>query len=80
MTKTRRFRYSNDSEFTIISVKFVPTEKPLLADSTRAASTMSLSPITFAPLLTALQVRTIFGLQSMILCASDSAEKPAKTT
>lgn len=59
---------------------FLPIDIPFLADSERAASTMSFRYMTLGPLLTALQVITAFGLQSMILCASDSAENPANTT
>ena len=58
----------------------LPTETAFCADSVRAASTMSLRWITLEPRLTALQVITTFGLQSMILWARDSEENPAKTT
>lgn len=57
-----------------------PTEKPLWADSTSAASTISLRWMILEPLLTALQVITTLGLQSMILWERDSAENPANTT
>ena len=46
----------------------------------RAASTIALRLMVLGPLLTALQVSISFGLQSMILWASESAENPAKTT
>lgn len=59
---------------------FLPIEIPFLADSERAASTISLRYMTLGPLLTALQVIIAFGLQSIILCARDSAENPANTT
>lgn len=58
----------------------IPTEIPSLADSARAASTISFRCMTFGPRLTALQVIRTFGLQSTIRCARDSAENPAKTT
>jgi len=45
-----------------------------------AASTISFRLRTLGPLLTALQVITTFGLQSTILWARASAEKPANTT
>ena len=57
-----------------------PIEIPFWDDSVRAASTMSLRLIILDPLLTALQVMTAFGLQSMILWTRDSEEKPANTT
>lgn len=59
---------------------YKPIEAPFLADSLIAASTMSFRWMALEPLLTALQVITTFGLQSMILWARDSAEKPANTT
>lgn len=57
-----------------------PTETPYLAHSVRALSTISLRWMALGPLRTALQVITTFGLQSRILWARDSAEKPANTT
>lgn len=64
----------------LIMINSPPTGTPHWADSTRAASTISLRLITLEPLLTALQVITTFGLQSTILWARDSAENPANTT
>ena len=57
-----------------------PTGTPFLTDSMRALSTISLRWMALEPLFTALQVITTLGLQSIILCARDSAEKPANTT
>lgn len=45
-----------------------------------AASTICLRRISLDPRMTALQVISTFGLQSLILWATDSAENPAKTT
>lgn len=64
----------------IIAKTNIPTGTPLLTDSLIALSTMSLRWMALGPLLTALHVITTLGLQSMILCARDSAEKPANTT
>ena len=41
---------------------------------------MSLRLMIFGPRRTALHVKTTLGLQSRILCASDSEENPANTT
>lgn len=76
----------NDRRYLVVlikkamTLKYTPTEIPLLAHSSSAASTMSLRWMALGPLLTALLVITTFGLQSMILCARDSEENPAKTT
>lgn len=64
----------------MIIQQLLPTFTPFLDASESAESTISLRLMLFLPLITALQVSTIFGLQSIILCSSDSAENPAKTT
>lgn len=74
------FKYKRGDFWFQLSQSILPTEIPFWADSVRAASTMSLSWMTLDPLLTALQVITTLGLQSIILCARDSAENPANTT
>lgn len=59
---------------------YIPTSTPFFALSASDTSTISLRAMSFFPLFTALHVITTLGLQSMILCASASAEKPANTT
>lgn len=79
--KSKQTRIEKIIVITKINFKIpTPTETSFCADSVRAASTISLRWITLEPRLTALQVITIFGLQSMILWARDSEENPAKTT
>lgn len=71
----------NDSELQKVDNSiYLPTTVPFFAQSDSAASTMSFRWMTLGPLFTALQVKTTFGLQSIILWERDSDEKPAKTT
>lgn len=58
----------------------LPTDTPLLADSSRAWSTISFRFMVLEPRRTALQVITTFGLQSVILWERASTENPANTT
>lgn len=50
------------------------------AESIGALSAISFKYTVFAPLQTALEVIATFGLQSIILLASDSAERLGNTT